>query len=233
MADFTVSLETLLEAGCHFGHQARRWNPKMGRYIHSERGGVHIFDLAKTSLQLQEACEYLAEAAKNGKTVVFVGTKRQAQSIIRTEAGNAGAGYITNRWPGGLITNWEQVGKSVAKLNKFRAGKETGEFSKYTKKENVLIDREITRLDRFFGGVAFLTKIPDVLVVVDINKELVAVKEAIARGVFVIAIADSNTDPDLANIAIPGNDDAVGSIQLLVEKLAGAYKSGKQQVESK
>lgn len=229
MADhnFSVDLEVLLEAGCHFGHQARRWNPKMKDFIYTERDGVHIFDLAKTASQLEVACQKLFEAGKSGKTVVFVGTKRQAQEITREAATDATANFIVTRWPGGLLTNWEQVGKSIAKLNQMKKDFEEGRFSVYTKYEQGQKAKEIARLERFFGGASNLKKIPDIMVVVDINKEIVAVKEARAKGVFVIAIADSNTDPNFADIAVPANDDAVGSIKIVVETMAKAFKEGK------
>jgi small subunit ribosomal protein S2 len=224
---FSVDLEALLEAGCHFGHQARRWNPKMGEFIYTQRDGVHIFDLAKTATQLELACAELYEAGKLGKNVVFVGTKRQAQEIVREHAADAGAMYIVTRWPGGLITNWEQVGKSISKLNQMKKDREEGKYTKYTKFEQLKIDKEIQKLERFFGGVATLKRIPDMLVVADINTDLVAIKEANIKEVPVIAIADSNTNPDLVKIAVPGNDDAVGSIKILIATLAAAYKQGK------
>lgn len=225
---FHVDLETLLEAGCHFGHQARRWNPKMEQFIYAQRDDVHIFDLAKTAAQLEQAAQKLYEAGKEGKSVVFIGTKRQAQDVIKNSASDAGAHFIINRWPGGLITNWDQVGKSITKLNRMKREREEGIYTKYTKYEQVQIDKDIARLERFFGGVAALKRIPDILVVADINKEIVAIKEARAKSVFVIAIADSNTDPDLVDIAIPANDDAVGSITILIETLARALKEGKE-----
>lgn len=229
--NFSVDLEALLEAGCHFGHQARRWNPKMHSYIYAERDGVHIFDLAKTAEQLEKACKTIYDAARESKAVVFVGTKRQAQDIVREEAGAAGAFYITNRWPGGLLTNWEQVGKSIKKLNSLKKDKAEGKFATtYTKRENVLIDRDIARLERFFGGVADLKGIPQILVVADVNKDIVAIREARAKGVYVVAICDSNVDPDLADLVVPANDDAVGSIKLLISTLAKAYKEGKATV---
>ncbi|MEP7166661.1 MAG: 30S ribosomal protein S2 [Candidatus Woesebacteria bacterium] len=224
---FSVDLEALLEAGCHFGHQARRWNPKMGQFIYTERDGVHIFDLAKTATQLEAACVELYEAGKLGKNVVFVGTKRQAQEIVREHAIDAGAMFIVTRWPAGLITNWEQVGKSISKLNQMKKDREEGKFSKYTKFEQVKFDKQINKLERFFGGVSTLKRIPDMLVIADINTDLVAIKEANIKEVPVLAIADSNTDPDLVKIAVPGNDDAVGSIKILISTLAAAYKQGK------
>ncbi len=226
-ADFSIDLQELLEAGCHFGHQARRWNPKMATYIFAERDGVHIFDLAKTADALQKSSVLLYEAARDGKAVVFVGTKRQAQQIVKEEAAAAGAMFITTRWPGGLLTNWEQVGKSVRKLTTMKKDKVEGKYQMFTKKENVLLDREITKLERFFGGVATLTKIPDILVVADVNKDVVAIKEAKSKGVYVVAICDSNVDPDMIDLVIPANDDAVGSLKLIVAALAKAFKEGK------
>ncbi len=225
--DFSIDLETLLEAGSHFGHQARRWNPKMGRFIYALKDGVHIFDLAKTAAQLEEACQMLFEAGKTGKKVVFVGTKRQAKDIVREHAIDAGANYTVTRWPAGLVTNWEQVGKSIRKLNQMKKDKAEGKFSKYTKYEQVQLDKDIERLERFFGGVDNLTTIPDMIVVADINTDLVAIKEANAKDIPVIAIADSNTDPGLVQVAIPANDDAVGSIKLLIAQLSKAFKEGK------
>lgn len=229
---FSVDLESLLEAGCHFGHQARRWNPKMGKFIFAQRDGVHIFDLAQTASQLEKACDALYEAGSIGKTVVFVGTKRQAQEIVREHAIDAGALFTVTRWPAGLVTNWEQVGKSISKLNQMKKDRAEGKFAKYTKYEQVQLDKQIARLERFFGGVATLKRIPDLLVVADINTDLVAVKEANAKNIPVFAIADSNTDPDLVEIAIPANDDAVGSIKVLISHLASAYKAGRSLSKS-
>ena len=229
---FSIDLETLLEAGCHFGHQIRRWNPKMKQFIFQERDGVHIFDLAKTAEQLEKACTMLYEAGTVGKTVVFVGTKRQAQEIVKESALDAGALFTVIRWPAGLITNWEQVGKSVAKLNQMKKDREEGKYTKYTKYEQGQIDKDIKRLERFFGGVATLKRTPDMLVVADINTDLVAVKEALSKEIPVIAIADSNTDPDLVEVAIPANDDAVGSIKVLISHLAQAYKQGRSLSKS-
>lgn len=229
---FSIDLEALLEAGCHFGHQARRWNPKMAPYIYTERDGIHIFDLAKTATQLEAACQMLYEAGNLGKTVVFVGTKRQAQEIVKTAALDAGALFTITRWPAGLVTNWEQVGKSITKLNQMKKDREEGKFTKYTKYEQVQIDKQIAKLERFFGGVSTLKRIPDMLVVADVNTDLVAVKEARAKGIPVLAIVDSNVDPDLADVVIPANDDAVGSIKVLITHLASAYKAGRSLSKS-
>lgn len=224
---YDVSLEDLLEAGCHFGHQTRRWNPKMVSYIWQAREGVHIFDLARTAEKLKEVCLLIRDLVKEGKIVVFVGTKRQAQAIIKEEAFKAGVPYVATRWLGGTITNWEQIKKSIDRLIEMREKKEKGEYQKYTKKENVLIDRQINRLTRFFEGLVDLKQIPDAIFVVDSKKEIAAVKEARMKGVKVFALIDSNADPDLVDYLIPANDDAVRSIKLIVSKVAQAVVEGK------
>lgn len=223
-----VDLKALLEAGVHFGHQAQRWNPKMRQYIYAEKDGVHIFDLIKTAAKLEEAMAFARKLGRDGKTLVFVGTKRQAQDIVREKAEAAGAMYIVNRWLGGLLTNWEQVGKSVRRMNHIRNGLEKGEFAHYTKFERNEMQKEADRLTRFFGGVADLKTLPDALFLVDVTEEKVAIKEAKLTDVPVIALVDSNGNPEAANYVIPGNDDAVSSITLLVEMIANAYAEGKQ-----
>lgn len=233
MGTYSVPLSDLLEAGCHFGHQVRRWNPKMAPYIYTERDRVHIFDLAKTAEGLETACEHVKDLVASGKTVLFVGTKRQAKAIVREEAQKAGAPFVTERWLGGTITNWGQIQKSIGKLADMVEKREKGEYKKYTKKENVLINREIDRLERFFGGLSSLKQIPDTIFVVDTHRELVAVKEAVSREVPVVAIVDTNSDPDLVNHVIPANDDAVRSIKLIVSMVAKAYAEGKQLAEKK
>lgn len=225
-SQFLVPLKDLLEAGCHFGHQSRRWHPKMALYIWQARDGVHIFDLAKTREKLAEACQAVKELVSKEGRVVFVGTKRQAQAIVKEEAEKKGVPYVVNRWLGGLITNWGQVSKSIEKLLEMKEKKEKGEYEKYTKKENVLIDREIARLERFFGGLTSLKKIPDAIFVVDVKKEKAAVKEAQIKGVKIFAIVDSNTDPSGIDYVIPANDDAMRSIKLIVEKFAEAVREG-------
>ncbi len=224
---FAVSLEELLEVGAHFGHQAKRWNPKMKPYLYTVRDGVHIFDLVKTAVGITEATEFVKSLVSEGKTIIFVGTKRQAQAIIKEEAKKCGAFFVSERWLGGTITNWEQIGKSVKKLEEMRTKRETGEYKKYTKKENVLIDKDINRLDRFLGGLVGLKKLPDAIFVVDVNREIAAVREAAARGVKIVAMVDSNSDPDKIDYVIPVNDDAVRSIQLVVSKMAEAVAEGK------
>lgn len=215
-----ISLKELLEAGCHFGHQAQRWNPRMRSYIFDVREGVHIFDLAKTKQGLEEAIEFAKTTVRGGGKIIFLGTKRQSQEIIREAAKKAGMPYISERWMGGLLTNWEQVKKSIDKLNSMKKDREAGEYKKYTKKERLLLDREINRLEKFFGGLAELKEPPTALFVVDIKKEGAAVREAKKTKVPLIALVDSNCDPTPIDWIIPANDDAVGSIQFVVEKIA-------------
>lgn len=223
---FTVDVKDMLEAGCHFGHQAQRWSPKMKPFIYTEKNKVHIFDLFKTQTQLELACQYVYDLAKQGKKVVFVGTKRQAQEIVKEEAIAAGAPFVVVRWLGGMMTNWEQIRKSLNKMKQLRTDREDGKLDMYTKKERVLIDKEVARLERFFGGIEQLTEIPDALFVVDIGKEVGVIREATVKQVPVVAIVDSNCDPTKVKIAIPANDDAVRSIKLIVHAVATAYKEG-------
>ncbi len=226
-------LAELLEAGAHFGHQVRRWNPKMDKYIYSVRDGVHVFDLTITARLLDAACEYIEEQAAAGKKIVFLGTKRQAKPIVKEEAIRVGAPYIVERWLGGTVTNWDEISKRLNRMNEMKKKREEGEYKKYTKKEQVLIDREIGRLERFFGGISDFTTIPDVLFVVDIVKEKVAVKEATLRGIPVVAMVDTNADPDFVLKPIPANDDAVRSIKYIVSRIADAYAAGKAKADKK
>ncbi len=223
-----IDLKELLEAGVHFGHQAHRWNPKMRDFIFDERDGVHIFDLVKTGEQLEAAMQTAYELGKAGKNLVFVGTKRQAQEVVKAAAEEASAMYIATRWMGGFLTNWEQVFKSIDKMNRLKSGLATGKFDHYTKYERMQIQKDIDRLERFFGGVAELKRVPDALFVIDINEEEVAAKEAKIMNVPVLAVIDSNGNPELADIVIPGNDDAVSSIKLLTSMVAQAYAEGKK-----
>ncbi|OGY18240.1 MAG: 30S ribosomal protein S2 [Candidatus Chisholmbacteria bacterium RIFCSPLOWO2_01_FULL_50_28] len=231
--EYVVPLTELLEAGSHFGHQVRRWNPKMAPYIYAERDGVHIFDLAKTAEGLKKSCEYVRDLVAGGGTLLIVGTKRQAREIVKEEALTAGAPFVSERWLGGSITNWEQIKKSIDKLLEMRGKRDSGEYKKYTKKENVLIAREVERLERFFGGMVALRKIPDAIFVVDTHREIVAVKEARRNGLTVVGIVDTNADPELVDHIIPANDDAVRSIKLVVSSIAKAYADGKRMAEKR
>ena len=228
-----VSLKDLLEAGAHFGHQASRWNPKMKPYLYTVRDKIHIFDLAKTREGLEKACEYVKKTTAEGGKIIFVGTKRQAAAIVKEEAKKAGMPWVCQRWLGGTITNWEQIKKNVEKLVEMKEKKEKGEYKKYTKKEQILIDREIARLEKFFGGLVGLENLPAAIFVVDIKKEKTAVREANRKEIPVVAIVDSNSDPGLVDYVIPANDDAVGAIKLIVGAVAEAAKKGKEAFEKK
>ena len=231
--EYQINLKDLLEAGCHFGHQARRWNPKMEEYIYIKREGVHIFDLEITARKLAEAMAFVYGLIQEGKSIVFVGTKRQASPIIKEEAERCGTHYVAARWLGGTITNWEQIKKSIDRMIDLEEKKKTGEFDKYTKKENIIIDRDIEKLNRFLGGLRNLKKIPEAIMVVDVKKEIAAVKEARCKGVKIVGLVDTNSDPDLVDYPIPVNDDAVGSIKFIVSKLAEAVIGGKGLPEKK
>ncbi|NMB57136.1 30S ribosomal protein S2 [Candidatus Beckwithbacteria bacterium] len=218
----------MLEAGVHFGHQAKRWHPKMAPYIWQNRDGVHIFDLIKTSNLLAQACEAVKKEMQEGKTIVFVGTKRQASDIVKTHAQRAGVGYITTRWPGGTITNWEQMKKRIERYKTLKEGLPKGEFKHYTKKERVILEKEMLRLERMFGGLTDLKNIPDSLFIIDTLREKTAIREAKTKNIKIYAILDSNADPSLVDYVIPGNDDAKKSIEFLVTKFADAVLEGRQ-----
>lgn len=226
-------LRDLLEAGMHFGHQSAKWHPKMKEFIYMEKAGVHIFDLAKTAEQLRLAYNYLHELGKTDKKVIFVGTKRQSRELLRTAAQNAGAFYIAQRWMGGLVTNWDQISKSVQRMNEIDEGLESGKFDGYTKFERLQLEKEQGRLERFFEGVKGLKGKPDCLVVIDPKREKIAVAEAGKNGIPVVALVDSDTSPDAITITIPGNDDAVSSIELVLTQLATAYAEGKKAAQTK
>jgi small subunit ribosomal protein S2 len=227
VAGHKVDLKALLEAGVHFGHQTQRWNPKMKQYIYAARDGVHIFDLVKTAACLEKAMDFATQLGKEGKVLVMVGTKRQSQDIVKAAAVGSNVMYITTRWLGGLITNWEQVSKSINKMNALKKGLAEGKYDHYTKYERVQLQKDIDRLERFVGGVADLKRVPDALFVVDVNEEDVAVKEASDLKIPVIAIVDSNSDPDNVTYPIPGNDDAVSSLEMITQMVAAAYAEGK------
>jgi len=217
-----VTLEQLLAAGCHFGHQARRWNPGMDPYIYTTRDGVHIFDLAKTKAGLDSACDFLRKIVKAGGKVLFVATKRQAKALVTDLAKKTGQPYVTERWLGGMMTNFSQLQKSVRKLRDLKDKREKGELKKYTKYEQLQLDREIDRLERLFGGVSTMEKLPEAVFIVDTHKELVAVKEARRMGIPVVGVVDTNGDPTLVDHVIAANDDAVKSIELIVNVVADA-----------
>ena len=221
-------LRDLLEAGMHFGHQSAKWHPKMKDYIHMEKDGVHIFDLAKTAKQLRLAYNYLYSLGQDGKKVIFVGTKRQARDLLREAAQKADAFFVAQRWMGGMLTNWDQINKSIRHMNDIEEGLESGRYDGYTKFERLQLDKERGRLERFFEGVKGLKGKPDCLVVIDTKREKIAMTEAEKVGVPIIALVDSDSDPDPADIVIPGNDDAVNSVALVLKELTEAYAAGKK-----
>jgi len=228
-----ISLKDLLEAGAHFGHQARRWNPKMKDYLFDVREGIHIFDLAKTKAGLEAAVDYVYDLTSQGEKIIFVGTKRQAEAIIKEEAKKAGMPYVFQRWLGGTITNWDRIKERIDKLIRMREERTKGEYKKYTKKEQLLLDRQIARLEKFFGGLVDLEGLPKAIFVVDTKKEDAAVKEARRKGIGVVAIVDSNSDPEVVDQVIPANDDAVGTIKLIVSAVGEAARQGKVAWEKK
>jgi len=223
-----VSAEELLERGAHFGHQSKRWNPKMGQYLYGEEGGVHVFDLIKTKKLLEEALEFLKNAAEEKKSILFVGCKKQAQEKTREVAEATGSSYFTERWLGGTLTNFDQIKKSIKKLSDMKEKMTNGEYTSFTKKERLLIDREIARLERYFGGISKLEKVPDILVVIDTYKEESAIREANSKGIKIVGIVDSNADPEVINYPIPMNDDASKAVEYVLDLMKDAILEGKK-----
>lgn len=221
-----ITLEELLEAGCHFGHQVRRWNPKMAPYIYGAREGVHIFDLAKTREGLLEAAEAVGKVAQEGGVILFVGTKKQIRDIIHDSAVKVGMPYVSERWLGGTLTNFEQIKRSTDSLARMKKEREAGEYQEYTKHERLLLDRKIAELERKFGGIAALTKIPDMLFVVDTHQEEKTVLEVQKVGVPIVGVVDTNGDPTEVDYPIPANDDAVKSVTLIVDYITKAIEEG-------
>lgn len=203
-----VSLEEMIKVGAHFGHQTKRWNPKMDEYLYGSEAGVHIFDLTKTKPLIEEALAYLSQAKKEGKTILLLGTKKQVKEKIAQVGEELGIPYVNERWLGGTISNFNQMQRSLKKMQEMAENMAAGLYNKYTKKERLLIEREITRLERFFGGIKNLKSIPDVLFVVDTKREAGAIHEAKVKKVKVVAVVDSNSDPDEVDYPIPMNDDA-------------------------
>lgn len=223
-----VSLKELLEAGAHFGHQTRRWNPKMDRYIFGARNGIHIIDLTKTSDALQAAVDFVEKTTKNGGTVLFVGTKRQAKAIVKEEAVNAGQPYVTERWLGGMLTNFRTITEQIKRLKKLEGQKESGELAaNYNKKEQGVLQEEMDKLNHIFGGIKDMERQPAAMFVVDTPREKIAILEAIKLGIPVIGLADSNSDPDQLDYPIPANDDAIKSVRVITHAIAEAAAKGK------
>jgi small subunit ribosomal protein S2 len=229
-----VNLKELLEAGAHFGHQTRRWNPKMKQYIYGVRGGVHIIDLTKTGGLLQAATAFTKDVTANGGNVLFVGTKRQAAAVVREEAEAAGMPYVTERWLGGMLTNFRTIRSRVARLKKLETGLESGDYAtKYNKKELLDFSNEVAALNRIFSGVKHMDGLPGAIFVVDAPRESMAIAEARKLGIPVIAIADTNADPDLMDYPIPGNDDAIRAVKAFSHAISQAAAEGAKLHASK
>ena len=225
----TVQLAQLLEAGVHFGHKANRWNPKMFPYIYSERDGIHILDLVQTSQLLNEASQFVNTAAQKDKIFLFVGTKRQATAIIEQEAKNCNSYYVNHRWLGGMLTNWKTVCTRIERLKKLEQQEQDGIFDLLPKKEVASTRKELEKLRMHLNGIKDMPRTPEVMIVVDQRRELTAIKEAISLNIPVISILDTNCDPDIVDIPIPGNDDSIGSIKLLLNTLGSNILSGQNQ----
>ncbi|MDD5886899.1 MAG: 30S ribosomal protein S2 [Oscillospiraceae bacterium] len=223
-----VSMKQLLEAGVHFGHQTRRWNPKMAPYIFTERNGIYIIDLQKTVKKLEEAYNFVREISAEGGTVLFVGTKKQAQDSIREEATRAGMPYVNARWLGGMLTNFKTIQNRIKRLGQLKGMQEDGTFDLLPKKEVSKLENEIAKLEKFMGGITEMKKIPDAMFIVDPRKERIAVAEAHKLGIPIIAIVDTNCDPDEIDYVIPGNDDAIRAVRLISGAMADACIEGKQ-----
>jgi small subunit ribosomal protein S2 len=231
MANVSVSLEELLESGAHFGHQARRWNPRMQPYLYGVKEGVHVFDLVKTRECLLAALEVLENASRGGKTILLVGTKKQFKNKVKEVAQNTGTMYVTERFLGGTLTNFQQISKSIRNLSTMKEKFAKGEYNNYTKKERLLLDRKMQDLEKSFGGIAQLTKIPDLLVILDTHKEKGAVREAKVMGVPTIGIVDSNADPREVTYPVPMNDDAAKAVEFVLTLFEQALLAGKKPVK--
>ncbi|KAB2335445.1 30S ribosomal protein S2 [Bacillus mesophilum] len=226
-----ISMKQLLEAGVHFGHQTRRWNPKMKRYIFTERNGIYIIDLQKTVKKVEEAYNFVKELAGNGGTILFVGTKKQAQDSVKEEAIRSGMYYVNQRWLGGTLTNFETIQKRIARLKDIERMSEDGTFEVLPKKEVVQLNKEHERLEKFLGGIKDMKAIPDALFIIDPRKERIAVAEAHKLNIPIVGIVDTNCDPDEIDVVIPANDDAIRAVKLLTGKMADAILEAKQGEE--
>lgn len=222
-----ISLPQMLESGVHFGHQARRWNPKMDPYIFTERNGVHIIDLVQTAQLMDEAYNYMRAASESGKRFLFVGTKRQAAAIIAQEATRCGGYFVNQRWLGGMLTNWATIKTRADRLKELERRQESGIFDLLPKKEASMLRRELEKLQKYLGGIKLMRKIPDVVVIVDQRREYNAVQECQKLGIPIVSLLDTNCDPDVVDVPIPANDDAIRSIKLILGRLADAVYEGR------
>jgi small subunit ribosomal protein S2 len=226
-----ITMKELLEAGVHFGHQTRRWNPKMKEYIFGERNGIHIIDLQKTLKLFREASRFIGELSSSGKTLLFIGTKRQAQESVAEEANRCGMFYVNHRWLGGTLTNWATLQKSIKRLKTLKAMIEDGRMAQLSKKEAARLDRELKHLKQNLSGVENMSALPDAMFVIDSHSEAIAVREARRMGVPVVSIVDTNCDPDQVDWVIPGNDDALRAIKLFTSKISDAVIEGRHAYE--
>jgi len=227
-----ISMKQLLEAGVHFGHQTRRWNPKMASYIFQERNGIYIIDLQKTVIKLREVYDAVKDMSRRGKIFLFVGTKKQAQDVVREEAERAGMFYVNQRWLGGTLTNFQTIQKRIARLRELERQRDTGLFEVLTKKEVSKLEDELSRPERFLSGIKDMPRLPDALYIVDPRKERIAVLEARKLKIPIIAVIDTNCDPDEIDYPIPGNDDAIRAVKLMTGKIADAIIEGRTETES-
>lgn len=227
-----ISMKQLLEAGVHFGHQTRRWNPKMAPYIFTERNGIYIIDLQKTVKKIEQAYAFIRSVSEQGGTVLFVGTKKQAQEAMVEESQRCGMYFVNQRWLGGTLTNFQTIQKRVRRLQEFRAMEANGTFEVLPKKEVITLRHEMEKLEKFLGGISEMAKLPDALFVIDPRKEKNAISEAKRLGIPVVAIVDTNCDPDEIDYVIPGNDDAIRAVKLLASKIADAIIEGRQGEDS-
>lgn len=227
-----ASVQELLKSGAHFGHLTRRWNPKMKEFIFMQRNGIHIIDLKKSHGYLQEALDEVAKLARAGKTILFVGTKKQAQDIIRTEAIRCGMPFVTHRWLGGMLTNFSTVRKSISRMEEIERMKTDGTFEELTKKEGLMLEREREKLEQTLGGIANMTRIPGAIFVVDTIKEHISINEAVKLNIPIIGMVDTNSDPDIPDHIIPANDDSARTIQLVTSLIADAIIEGNAEREA-
>ena len=228
-----VTLPQLLEAGVHFGHQAKRWNPKMLPYIYKEKNGIHIIDLVQTSQLLTEACNFAKNAAMEGKKFLFLGTKRQAASILKQEAERCNSYYVNQRWLGGLLTNWITIQARIEKLKELENMETTGIMDTLLKKETSVLKRKLSKLRRYLGGIRSMQHLPDIVIIIDQKRENTAIQECLKLNIPTIGILDTNCNPELVDIAIPANDDAIRSIKLITEKIADSIREGQGLSTSK
>ncbi|ANB60365.1 small subunit ribosomal protein S2 [Anoxybacillus voinovskiensis] len=227
-----ISMKQLLEAGVHFGHQTRRWNPKMKKYIFTERNGIYIIDLQKTVKKVEEAYNFVRDLAANGGKILFVGTKKQAQDSVKEEAERSGMFYVNQRWLGGTLTNFETIQKRIKRLKEIEKMAEDGTFDVLPKKEVIGLKKELERLEKFLGGIKEMKQLPDALFVIDPRKERIAVAEARKLNIPIVGIVDTNCDPDEIDYVIPANDDAIRAVKLLTAKIADAILEAKQGEEA-